>query len=804
MKQTLKFSILLALMVLTVAFAEKKKEKDEIQPITIGKAAVSSDQATAASSPWLPLNLETATSQFKVAEFFKNGTVLIAGGRTTAPMLGNYYGFYSKDSAKSFKKFSFPNFQSSAGSTSLRFVGLASWGDSVIINADYAGYLIRTTNWGATWDTVSTAYAPAPDAFYDGVKFISHDTVIAYGDVADSAIFINRSTDRGATWNRVVISAKLSPDFGSYLFAAAGSKSIASFGNNIWMNCYIGSGANVPGILKSTDAGLTWSFIQPANFSAKRKYTFNNFSFKDANVGYGLVNNSYVYSIHKTTDGGTTWGDSISVGGPTADVLTQQPFQIQALPGTSIVYVSGYDGKNPASWKSTDDGATWTKLVTPPNTGTQALLGQISFISENIGVAAGVRQALKFTPSVELTFRVNTSTIPDTLKATSTVQMRGDGGASGGLLDWNGASSVRFTNVGGDYWQAKARFVPGADFPYKIFTNVVPNVGPGHAQEHNGWEKDITTHGNGNRRMVVGENDTTIMLQFANGSTANQEQFWRPYTETDSIEVTFRVNMANQEDFNVATQKVGVNGSINGWGSPTFFLTQEQNDGNNPTRYPGGNFWSGTFKLPITKAQVDTLSAPIEYAYKFVQKDANTKWESVPDRKFQIKKGSSDTTLYWKWWDDVGAKPPAGIDTAIVAFRVDMTRAIQTNGYNVGDTVQVRYGFANSAKVVGTKNLVKQGLTFVYTGVDSNVVNVNIKADGTGKPLVYQYYLVKNGQDYREVYYNFNYTGSDVTLAERRLLAVTGKSNTALDTSKNMTNASRWPFWRNTRKLKTN
>lgn len=802
MKQSLKFSVLLALMVLTVALAEKKKERDEIQLFPIGKTAVSPDQANAASSPWLPLNLEAATSQYKVAEFFKNGFVIIAGGNAAAPMLGNYKGYYSRDSGKTYKRFSFPNYQSSATSTSLRFAGIATWGDSVWINADYAGYLIRSTNWGVKWDTVSTQYGTG--AFYDGVKFISKDTVLAYGDAVDSTMFIIRSTNRGATWSRVTVSAKLSADFGTYPFARAGSKAITSFGNTVWMNCYIGSGNNAPGILKSTDAGLTWTFIQPAGFAAKRKWGFGMFSFKDANVGYGLITNSYVQSIHKTTDGGLTWGDSISVGGGAANVLTQQPVQIQALPGTSIVYMSGYDGVNPASWKSTDDGVTWTKLVTPPNAGTQASLAEISFISENIGVGAGTRQALRYTPSVELTFMVNTATVPDTIKATSTVQMRGDPGSTNGLLDWNGASAVRFTNVGGDYWQAKARFVPGANFPYKIFTNVNANVGSGHPQEHNGWEGNLQP--TNDRAMVVGQNDSLIKLQFVNGSPGAQPYFWRPYVETDSLEVTFRVNMANQEDFNPATQVVAVNGSFNGWGSPSFVLQKEQNDGNNPTRYLGSNFYSGTFKLPLKKVNTDTLpAAGIEYAYKFVQKTGNdTKWESISDRKFTIKRGSADTTLYWKWWDDIGAKPPAGTDTAIVSFRVDMTRAIQTNGYVVGDTVQVRYGFANSAKVVGTRNMVKQGLTFVYTAVDSMITGVNLKADGTGKPLVYQYYLVKNGQDYREVYYNFGYTGSDLTLAERRLLAITAKSTTALDTSKNLTNATRWPFWRNTRKLSQN
>lgn len=799
MKQTLRVSFMLALMVVSIAFAGKTKE--EVKAIPIGNA-VTSEQANAASSMWLPRNLETATSQYKVAEFKQNGFVLIAGAKTTAPMLGNYYGFYSKDSGKSFTKFSYPNFQSSGTSTSMRFASIATWGDSVMVKADYNGVMMRSTNYGSTWDTVSGVYGTG--AFYDGVHFISKDTIIAHGDAVDSTLFIIRSTNRGATWSRVIVPGDLSPKFKTYIFASAGSRGIASFGNTVWLSAYSDEASNyTPLMMKSTDAGLTWTATEYPTLGAKRKWSMTNFAFKDANVGYTLITNSYTQSLHKTTDGGATWSDTINVG--TTNVLNQQFTSISVVRGTSIVYVSGFDGTGPASWKSTDDGATWTKLVTPMNTGAASSLALVQFIGENVGIGAGTRQVLEFKPSVELTFRVNTSTVPDTIKANSTVQMRGDPGASGGLLDWNGASSVRFTNIGGDYWQAKARVAPGTTFPYKIFTNVIPNVGAGHAAEHNGWEGNLSDPGqDGNRKIVVGQNDTVLALQFVNGSPGTQLQFWRPYTETDSLEVTFRVNIANQEDFNPATQIVGVNGSFNGWGSPTFVLKPEANDGNNPGRYNGTKFWSGTFKLPLKKANLDTLSAPMEFAYKFVQKTGNdTKWESISDRKFTVNKGSSDTTLYWKWWDDVGVKPPAGTDTATVVVRVDMSRAIQTNGYVVGDTVQVRYGFATSASAVGSRNLKKVGLTFVYADTFT-VTGVNLKADGTGKPLVYQYYLVKNGQDFREVYYNFAYTGSDVTLAERRLLPITAKTTTALDTSKNLSNANRWPFWRNTRKLTQN
>ena len=807
MKQTLKISMILTICVM-LSIAGNKRDKESVDAsFIIGQKTSAPASAAAASSPWLPLNYNNVNSQYRLVDY-NNGALLFSGANVVAPLVGNYRGYVSKDSGKSWTKFSMPIRQSTATSTSMRYSRVTAANESTFVLGDYYGFIMRTTNGGVKWDTVGQKPYDAA-GFYNDIKFVSSSVAIAMGDKVDSVVFFNRSTDGGLTWNRVSVPS----DSVSQLFdyGNGGTGIIANFGNNVWVSTYDADagGVNHPGIYKSTDLGATWTLQRPLNLETPKRYFFRNLSFSSATVGYAVSGGTGLTGrLHKTTDGGATWSDSINIE-VGVDRLNQQVIGVNAIAGTNNVIAVGFSAATGSkSWMSTDAGATWTTMVTPGNTTTN--LNSAYFFTSTKGFAVGQRAVLAYTPSVEVTFNVNTSSIPDTLKATSTVQMRGDGGASGGILDWNGASSVRFANIGGDYWQAKVRFAPGADFPYKLYTHAQANVGAGHPGEHNGWENDINTHGNGNRRMVVGQNDTTISIQFVNGSTAQQDQFWRPYTESDSLEVTFRVNMQNQEDFNPLTQGVGVNGSFQGWGTPsTFKLKREANHGNGGSvAYTGPNFWSGTFKLPLKKANTDTLSAPLSYAYKFVQFNNATpndyKWESVSDRTFQIKKGSQDTTLYWKWWDDVGVKPPAGTDTAIVRFSVDMSKAISTNGYTVGDTVQVRYGFASSAALVGTKNLVKVGLSNVFAATDSSIKGVQIKADGTGKPLVYQYYIVKNGQDFRESYYNFGYTGSDVTLAERRLLPLTAKSNAGVDTSKDQTKANRWPFFRNTRKLTQN
>lgn len=811
MKQISKISLLTVLIIaLSIAGNKRDKEKIEENFLIGATQSYAPSEVSATTSPWLPLNFDNANSQYRLIEYV-NGSLWFAGGPTAAPMLGNYRGFVSKDSGKTWKKFSMPVRQSSATSTSMRFANVTAANESVAVLADYYGFIMRTENAGTSWDTVALAYGSG--AFYNGIKFVNSTTAIAMGDKIDSTIYVGRSTDGGKTWARVNVPNDANSKM--YDYGNGGAGIITASGNNVWLTAYDNdSEVNHPGVYKSTDAGATWTLNRATNLETSKRWYFRNISFKDANVGYAVSSGTgHVGRLHKSTDGGVTWSDTINIESG-VDRLNQQVIGVQALPGTSHVIALGFSAATGSkSWWSTDDGATWTVLNTPGNTATN--LNSAAFITPTLGFAVGTRNVLSYTPTVELTFTVNTSTVPDTLKGTSTVQMRGD---DGNLLKWDGGSAVRFANIGGDYWQAKARFVPGKAFPYKIFTNVNPNVGPGHAQEHTGWEGNLQP--TNDRQMTVGQNDSTIMLQFVNGSPGAQPYFWRPYVEGDSLEVTFRVNMANQEDFNPANMVVGVRGGAAPleWGK-SFILKRETNDGNNPTRYPGGNFWSGTMKFPYTKAMTDTLSAPRRVEYKFVQMAASAaptadplKWEdnivAAPDvagnRFFDIKKGQQDTTLYWKWWANVGAVPPAGSDTAIVKFRVDMTRAIQTQGYVVGDTVQVRYGFANSAKVIGTKNLVKEGLTFFYSATDSMITGVKVQADGLGKPLVYQYYLVKNGQDYREVYYNFAYSGSDVTLAERRLLPLKAKSNTVQDTSKNLANAARWPFWRNTRKLTQN
>ena len=125
--------------------------------------------------------------------------------------------------------------------------------------------------------------------------------------------------------------------------------------------------------------------------------------------------------------------------------------------------------------------------------------------SSNIAVAQTAAD------SVNVTFLVNTSTVPDTMRPTSFVQIRGDRPLLG---PWSKDSKAILTNAGGDYWVGTFKFKKGDSFPYKFFTNHNPSLTP--EIQDNGWEQNLTDP-SGNRLLTVGQRDTVLPLQYEIG-----------------------------------------------------------------------------------------------------------------------------------------------------------------------------------------------------------------------------------------------------------------------------------------------
>jgi len=68
------------------------------------------------------------------------------------------------------------------------------------------------------------------------------------------------------------------------------------------------------------------------------------------------------------------------------------------------------------------------------------------------------------------------------------------------------------------------------------------------------------------------------------------------------------------------------------------------------------------------------------------------------------------------------------------------------------------------------------GFTFNYS---TTIAKLPVIYD---KQLFYQYYLYKYGVEQREVFFNFDYEGTDVSMNERRFIVVSGTTTPVNDT----------------------
>jgi Secretion system C-terminal sorting domain len=396
-----------------------------------------------------------------------------------------------------------------------------------------------------------------------------------------------------------------------------------------------------------------------------------------------------------------------------------------------------------------------------------------------------------------VTFVVNSATIPDTVDANYNMQVRG----SAAPLTWGGDTGGQLTNIGGDYWSTTLAFTVGDTIHFKIFVGT------------DGWEQNVaaadTQFHDGNRSYIVADKDTTLPVQFWNNGANGNPQYFRPWTAvSDSfINVYFRVNMQGAIQnftfqFNNDVDTVGVRGDAAngaaggdlGW-APTHYLMKESPATNGTFSYTATNFWSG--RLRINKDSVDEGEA-VSYKFLIGYDWGRDELQGQSNRSFTIPVGKKDTTLQWVWFNNVKPSSRANTDTCIVTFRADMSRAITTSGFSIGDTLVVRSGYFGTGVESGReKRLLRQGLSNFYQAVDTLVSAV-------GQTLDYQYYVIKNAVDTRENYYNFFFAGDVQSEAERRQLNVPSTSFTIQDTSTSITVARRQPVFPSSRVLTKN
>ncbi len=269
-----------------------------------------------------------------------------------------------------------------------------------------------------------------------------------------------------------------------------------------------------------------------------------------------------------------------------------------------------------------------------------------------------------------VTFIVNTATVPDTITSKSPVVLTG-GGSNGGdtvLTSWGAGRQL--DTIGGDYWIKTLTFSDSAQIAYKI------RIGA------NGWE-DNTGASNGNRNLLVTK-DTVMPVQFWNNGHLAEGRNPNNLGATpwaavgpETLTVWVRVNTKGIADAglygwtpadqdSVCVMGGGPGGSNLSWGTP-LYLSQEQLPTNSSSAFgmPANSFYSGAIRIPkdsVTEGQA------VEYKFRL-----GSNWsygdlqrsEQIPsNRKFTIPVGETDTTLQWVYFANVAPVTRANPDTA--------------------------------------------------------------------------------------------------------------------------------------------
>ena len=399
--------------------------------------------------------------------------------------------------------------------------------------------------------------------------------------------------------------------------------------------------------------------------------------------------------------------------------------------------------------------------------------------------------------STNVTFRVNSSTVEGVVDSTSGVDLRGT------VTQWGPGTNM--TSDGGDYWSLTIALDAG-DYEYKYGAQLL-NL-DGTTTDY--WENDIpgANYLGGNRLLTVGTDDMTIDLDYL----GNGPDGIGSYTPSDSVDIFFRVNMSQNPDFDPANHVLSMvghfpsGGASNMWSPGTFQLTRESTT---------SDYWSYHLKLAsdyvASSSTMDVAGTGILglHMYRFaIGNDWNNN-ENLngvyvagnENRIFQVDSDLADTTVQWVFWNNQG--PPEFEPTGTLAeftLSTSVADAVAGNGFELGDTLLVKYGYGGT-QTVAMEDTLTNSIGNLYSVTISNM------PFDAALGLYYQYYKVKNGVQYREIYFNFAFTGDDQTLAERRFTALNGATDggslTLEDNVSSNVDERRMPVFRNTAAIGT-
>lgn len=374
---------------------------------------------------------------------------------------------------------------------------------------------------------------------------------------------------------------------------------------------------------------------------------------------------------------------------------------------------------------------------------------------------------------------------------------------------WGPGTNLR--SSGGDNWTLDIALDNSLVYDFK-FGGHIANL-DGTVSSY--WENDLpgASYSGDNFKMDLSSNTeaATSITHYLGRGPSNDTP---PYTATaDTVDISFRVNMGLNTDFNPDSDVLSLvghfpqGGSGDMWSPGTFQLS----------RVGSSDYWQFHMKLPQTYIDtVDKVNASWAtgglHMYRFA---IGTDWNNSENlngayhdgnenRILILNTAMKDTTIHWVWWNDKAPTPfTASSKVPSLTFHTNIGKAIANNGWADGDLLLVKWGYGKTSDKVHVDTLVA-GVGGDYKITISPTDSVSID-DSLG--MYYQYYRVTGGTEYREIFFNFDTTWKDVSLQERRWASLKGKGGTdvsLVDYVDSKTHGRRFPIFRNATKIDAN
>ena len=227
----------------------------------------------------------------------------------------------------------------------------------------YFSAVYKTIDGGANWTLQVTGAMLGGPHYFRNIEFL--DENIGFIGTLNQKFY--KTIDGGTTWNLVT---NITPN----PVAICGLDCV---GTSTVYGC--GAYFTPAHIIKSTDSGNTWQFI---NMSAYAN-ALVDINFIDENIGFASGNSTTGGGIIlKTTDGGTTWTQLLST-----ETNGDYIWKLQVLNSNNNVIFGSVEAVIPNNGrlaKSIDSGVTWT-LQNAPESEIQA----VGFLDENHGWMGG-------------------------------------------------------------------------------------------------------------------------------------------------------------------------------------------------------------------------------------------------------------------------------------------------------------------------------------------------------------------------------------------------------------------------------